>query len=123
MIGLTSLWTNGRPIVSPELNRRRALIVLDKIDEILAWDKTCGVTGDVEQRFSGRDAVVLQRADQARQLPQARNDCAGGCDLLDRGCNKGRQAPNGCAPGQRDDQQYTEPTPTRNPDVSCRRRS
>jgi len=26
--------------VSPELNRRRALIVLDKIDEILAWDKT-----------------------------------------------------------------------------------
>ena len=40
MIGLTSLWINGRPIVSPELNRRRALVVLGKIDEILAWDKT-----------------------------------------------------------------------------------
>jgi hypothetical protein len=26
--------------MSPELNRRRALIVLGKIDEILAWDKT-----------------------------------------------------------------------------------
>src|SRR5277367_712514 len=26
--------------MSPELNRRRALIVLSKIDEILAWDKT-----------------------------------------------------------------------------------
>ena len=40
MIGLTNLWTEGRPIVSPELNRRRALLVLGKIDEILAWDKT-----------------------------------------------------------------------------------
>jgi hypothetical protein len=39
LIGLTSLWIEGRPIVSPELNRRRALLVLDKIDEILAWDK------------------------------------------------------------------------------------
>ena len=40
MIGLTSLWTNGRAVVSPELNRRRALIVLGKIDEILAWERT-----------------------------------------------------------------------------------
>ena len=40
MIGLTSLWTNSGPIVSPEPNRRRALIVLGRIDEILAWDKT-----------------------------------------------------------------------------------
>ena len=39
MIGLTSLWINGGPVVSPELNRRRALVVLGKIDEILAWDK------------------------------------------------------------------------------------
>jgi hypothetical protein len=34
------LWTNGGLIVSPELNRRRALVVLGKIDEILAWEKT-----------------------------------------------------------------------------------
>jgi hypothetical protein len=40
LIGLTNLWIEGRPIVSPELNRRRALVVLGKIDEILAWDKT-----------------------------------------------------------------------------------
>ncbi len=39
MIGLTSLWINGQPVVSPELNRRRALLVLNKIDEILAWEK------------------------------------------------------------------------------------
>jgi hypothetical protein len=40
LIGLTSLRINGGPIVSPELNRRRALLVLGKIDEILAWEKT-----------------------------------------------------------------------------------
>ena len=39
MIGLTTLWTNGLPLVAPKLNRRRALFVLDKIDEILAWEK------------------------------------------------------------------------------------
>jgi hypothetical protein len=39
LIGLTSLWINGGLIVSPELNRRRALVVLAQIDEILAWDK------------------------------------------------------------------------------------
>ena len=39
MIGLTSLWTNGLPM-EPKLDRRRALLVLDKIDEILAWEKT-----------------------------------------------------------------------------------
>ena len=40
MIGLTSLWINGRAAVEPELNRRRAVFVLGKIDEILSWDKT-----------------------------------------------------------------------------------
>jgi hypothetical protein len=28
------------PLVAPKLNRRRALFVLDKIDEILAWEQT-----------------------------------------------------------------------------------
>ena len=40
MIGLTALTTNGRPLVPPKLNRRRALFVLSKIDEILFWEQT-----------------------------------------------------------------------------------
>jgi hypothetical protein len=39
LIGLTSLWINGRTAVAPELNRRRAAFVLGKIDEILSWEK------------------------------------------------------------------------------------
>ena len=39
MIGLTSLWTN-QPPMEPNLDRRRALLVLDRIDEILSWEKT-----------------------------------------------------------------------------------
>ena len=39
MIGLTSLWIN-RQMTAPELSRRRALLVLDKIDEILHWEQT-----------------------------------------------------------------------------------
>jgi hypothetical protein len=40
LIGLTSLWIDGRTRVSPELNRGRALIVLGKIDEILSWEQS-----------------------------------------------------------------------------------
>jgi len=40
LIGLTSLWINGRSTVPPEMNRRRAVFVLGKIDEILSWEKT-----------------------------------------------------------------------------------
>ena len=54
MIGLTSLWTNGRPIVPPELNRRRASFVLSKIDEILAWEKTKEQERDVRFVDLGR---------------------------------------------------------------------
>jgi hypothetical protein len=39
LIGLTSFRTNGLPMAAPELNRRRALFVLDKIDQIIAWEK------------------------------------------------------------------------------------
>ncbi len=49
MIGLTSLTTNGRPIVEPKLDRRRALFVLTKIDEILAWEQS--VEHERETRF------------------------------------------------------------------------
>jgi hypothetical protein len=38
-IGLTSLWINGRVAVSPELNHRRAVFVLGRIDDILTWEK------------------------------------------------------------------------------------
>ena len=39
MIGLTSLKSNGQPFVPPKLNHRRAVFVLAKIDEILAWEQ------------------------------------------------------------------------------------
>jgi hypothetical protein len=39
LIGLTSLWINGRTTVPPEIDRRRAVLVLGKIDEILSWEK------------------------------------------------------------------------------------
>ena len=47
MIGLTILWTNGRPAVSPELDPRRARFVLGRIDEILTWEKSKEKEGDV----------------------------------------------------------------------------
>jgi len=34
------LWINKGPILTPELNRRRAVFVLGRIDEILSWEKT-----------------------------------------------------------------------------------
>ena len=40
MIGLMCLTTNGRPLMAPKLNRRRAVFVLSKIDEILTWEKS-----------------------------------------------------------------------------------
>lgn len=49
MNGLTSSTANGpRPTV-PKLNRRRALLVLAKIDEILAWERN--VEHERESRF------------------------------------------------------------------------
>ena len=39
LIGLTNLRSNGPPPMAPKLNRRRALFVLEKIDEILSWEK------------------------------------------------------------------------------------
>ena len=39
LIGWTTLWINGQTCMTPELNRRRALMVLGKIDEILAWEQ------------------------------------------------------------------------------------
>ena len=39
MPGLTSLWINRGLIVTPEINRQRAVFVLGRIDEILSWEK------------------------------------------------------------------------------------
>jgi hypothetical protein len=39
LIGLACLTNNGRVLVAAKLNRRRAVFVLSKIDEILAWEK------------------------------------------------------------------------------------
>jgi hypothetical protein len=38
--GLTSLWINRGVMETPEINRRRAVFVLERIDEILSWEKT-----------------------------------------------------------------------------------
>ncbi len=54
MIGLTSLRIKGRPMASPKFNRRRALFVLGKIDEILAWEKTKEQERDVRYVDLGR---------------------------------------------------------------------
>ena len=48
MIGLTSLWINGRAAVPPELDPRRAQFVLGRIDEILTWEKTKEKDRDVQ---------------------------------------------------------------------------
>jgi hypothetical protein len=42
LLGLTSLWISAQSSVSPEINHRRAVFVLGRIDEILRWD-LCGV--------------------------------------------------------------------------------
>jgi hypothetical protein len=47
--GLTSFITNGGPPMPPQLNRRRALFVLSKIDQILAWEQR--VEHDRDTRF------------------------------------------------------------------------
>ena len=38
--GWTNLWINREMMVTPEINRRRAVFVIGKIDEILSWEKT-----------------------------------------------------------------------------------
>jgi hypothetical protein len=40
LIGLTNLKISGPPPMAPKLNQRRALFVLEKIDEILLWERT-----------------------------------------------------------------------------------
>ena len=65
MIGLTCLTNNGKPLVPPKLNQRRAVFVLSKIDEILAWEKAT----DRE-----RDSKFVELG---RYLCEVRRDCTG----------------------------------------------
>ena len=72
MIGLTLLTTNGRPLVPPKLNRRRALLVLSKIDEILAWEASRGQERDVRFVDLGRYLCEV-RAGQYWRLDRLRS--------------------------------------------------
>jgi len=49
LIGLNSLWIDKRILVAPKLNHRRALAVLQKIDEVLSWQRQTDTERD--QRF------------------------------------------------------------------------
>jgi hypothetical protein len=88
LIGLTSLWANARPAVSPELDRCRAHFVLGRIDEILTWEKTKVKERDVQfaelgeylcevrakqywrlERLSSFDQFLDKRLPESRRKP------------------------------------------------------
>jgi hypothetical protein len=72
LIGLTSLWINGRPLVPPTLNSRRASLVLSKIDEILAWEKSSDQARDTQFVELGRYLCEV-RAGQYWRLDNLRS--------------------------------------------------
>jgi hypothetical protein len=53
LVGLTSLLTRNPPML-PKLNRRRAIFVLTKIDEILTWEKKNEAERDIRFVELGR---------------------------------------------------------------------
>jgi hypothetical protein len=72
LIGLTNLWINGRSAMPPELNVKRAVFVLGKIDEILAWDK--GQTHERDQRFVDLGRYLCEvRAGQYSRLDRMKS--------------------------------------------------
>jgi hypothetical protein len=72
LIGLTTLWINGRPLVPPKLNSRRASLVLSKIDEILAWEKSADQERDSQFVELGRYLCEV-RAGQYWRLDNLRS--------------------------------------------------
>jgi hypothetical protein len=54
LIGLTNLKISGPPSMGPKLNRRRALFVLGRIDEILSWERTTELERDTRFVELGR---------------------------------------------------------------------
>ena len=67
MPGLTSLWINRGLMLTPEINRRRAVLVLGRIDEILSWERTKEQEKDM--RFVKLGEYLCEvRAKQYRKL-------------------------------------------------------
>ena len=74
MIGLTSLITEYQPM-PPKFNRRRAVFVLGKIDEILAWEQrketerdTNRRTGALPMRGAGRTVLEAGEIEVFRRV-------------------------------------------------------
>jgi hypothetical protein len=72
LIGLTSLTINGRTLVPPKLNCKRASLVLSKIDEILAWERSSDQERDVRFVALGRHLCEV-RAGQYWRLDNLRS--------------------------------------------------
>jgi predicted RNase H-like nuclease len=82
LIGLTNLWINRGSILTPEINRRRAVFVLGRIDEILSWEQTKEREKDV--RFvelgeylcevRGKQYWRLEHLNSFRSMSSWRND-------------------------------------------------
>src|SRR5580693_5455486 len=60
LIGLTNLRTSGPPPMAPKLNHRRAVFVLEKIDEILHWERTAEQERDTRFVELGRYLCELR---------------------------------------------------------------
>ncbi len=72
MRGLTSLWISREPIVAPEINTRRAVFVLGRIDEILSWERSKEQEKDV--RFVELGEYLCEvRAKQYWRLEQLKS--------------------------------------------------
>ena len=87
LIGLTCLTTNGRELVAPKLNRRRAVFVLSKIDEILTMEKATDRERDSKFVELGRylcevRAGLYWRVDNVRSFDE----------FLERGNSRNRGA-------------------------------
>ena len=66
MVGLTSLRTSYPPML-PRLNKKRAQLVLTKIDEILAWEKRKETERDTRFVELGRCLCEVPKLDQCRE--------------------------------------------------------
>src|SRR4029077_3747907 len=71
LVGLTSLVTRNSPM-APKLNRRRALFVLTKIDEILSWERRTETERDTRFVELGRYLCEL-RAGQYWRLEKLKS--------------------------------------------------
>ena len=86
MIGLTVLTTNGRPLVAPKLNRRRAVFVLSKVEEILSWEKAMDRERDSKFVELGRYLCEARGSDRGNRgeemVPAGVSDKCHGFDVV-----------------------------------------